>query len=239
MKLSVITVTFNAEAHIEQTLKSVASQSYSHVEHIIWDGGSRDQTLEIAARYPVTIYKGKDEGISDAMNKGAAKATGDFLIHLHADDCFAHDKVLDYIATTLVQHPCFDWLYGMATIIDGRGQFVRQTPFEHYSFKRLCKYNFITHPATVVSRKLFEKVGGFDTSLKYCMDYDLWLRLSKISAPFALYTPLACFREHEGSLSTSHPSGVADEAYHVRGRYLTSPIEKIRSYRTWKKRATL
>ncbi len=236
MKFSIITITFNAEKHLEQTLKSVAEQTYSDVEHIIWDGGSCDQTLEIARRYPVKIYEGKDSGIADGMNKATEFATGDYLIHLHADDLLAHPRVLSCLFTTLLQYRTIGWLYGKASIIDCGGSVIRQTPFEPYSAKRLRKYNFITHPATVVSRKLFEEVGGFNPTIKYCMDYDLWLRLAKKNIPFSLDMQLACFREHEGSLSTSHPRAVNDEVYQVRNGYVKNSLERWRSYRTWKKR---
>jgi len=87
-----------------------------------------------------------------------------------------------------------------------------------------------------VKRDFFEKVGGFHKDLKYCMDYDLWLRLASQASPFRLSTVLAYFREHQCSLSTSEPLQVANEAYRVRNRYVTTLYERYRSYRTWKKR---
>lgn len=240
MKFSVVTITYNAQTYLEQTLKSVADQEFSDFEHIIWDGGSTDQTLEIARSFPhVTIYEGKDDGIADAMNRGAAYARGDYLIHLHADDLFAHPHVLSMIDATLRLHPLTQWLYGRAEVIDFQGKPLRTTPFEPYDRARLRKYNFVTHPATVVKRTLFDRVGGFETSLRYCMDYDLWLRLAMHETPLALPTILAHFREHQNSLSTSEPIHVADEAYRVRNRYVASLYERWRSYRTWKKRRAL
>ncbi len=237
VKFSIVTITFNAQAHLRQTLESVRAQEFTDYEHLVWDGGSSDGTLDIIKSFPhIKLYEGKDSGIADAMNRGAAFASGEFLLHLHADDYLLHPKVLGMVATTLKQHPMVKWLYGQAWIVDGKGEKVRKTPFEPFSAKRLRKYNFITHPATFVKRELFEEVGGFAPSLKYCMDYDLWLRLAQLSTPFVLPTPLACFREHEDSLSTSEPVNVANEAYRVRNRYVKSFVERIRSYRTWKRR---
>lgn len=237
MKFSVITVTYNAAAYLEQTLRSVADQEFGGYEHIVWDGGSTDRTLEIVRSFPhVTLYEGCDEGISDAMNRGAALAKGDFLLHLHADDYLATPRVLAMVEHTLRLHPHVDWLYGRLNVIDFKEEFKRTTPYEAFSFKRLRRYNFISHPATFVRRSLFKRVGGFDKSLKYCMDYDLWLRLAAQATPFALPTVLACFREHQYSLSTSQPLRVADEAYRVRNRYVATLFERYRSYRTWKKR---
>ncbi len=237
MKFSIVTITYNASTYLEKTLTSVAEQEYTDFEHILWDGGSTDQTLEIARRFPhLKIYEGNDEGISDAMNRGAAFAKGEFLLHLHADDLLAHTRTLSMVAATLQLHPDVEWLYGRAAIINHKGERIRATPYEPYSSKRLRRYNFITHPAAYVKRSLFEQVGGFHKELRYCMDYDLWLRLATHRAGFALPTVLAHFRAHEKSLSTSEPVRVADEAYRVRNRYVATLYERFRSYRTWKKR---
>lgn len=237
MRLSIITVTYNAENFLAEALNSVASQEYDDYEHVLWDGGSTDQTLEIAAQFPrVRIFQGSDAGIADAMNKGASQARGDFILHLHADDRLPHSRVLKQVSITLKQRPQVSWLYGRANIIDSHGNCISKGDFHRFDRKRLKKYNFISHPATWISRELFERSRGFNRDLKYCMDYDLWLRLSNLTTPYALSAHIADFREHELSCSTSHPMGVADEAYLVRNRYIHSLWQKIRSHRTWKRR---
>ncbi|MCH9611376.1 MAG: hypothetical protein S4CHLAM81_08720 [Chlamydiales bacterium] len=236
MRFSIITATFNAEDFLEKTLRSVASQEFQDFEHIIWDGGSSDRTLEIASKYDVKIHQGKDSGIADAMNCGVRFAKGEILLHLHADDFLAHPKVLSFVHTAFLQHPKLRWLYGQALIVDERDEVIRKTAFRPFSMKKLKRYNTITHPATFVKRALFEEVGGFDPKLKYCMDYELWLRLAKISKPLAFPAIFSCFREHGDSLSTSQPRGVADEAYQVRKRYLRTIWGHYKSYRTWRKR---
>jgi len=237
MRFSVITVTFNAARFLQETLRSVAMQRGVEYEHILWDGGSRDKTLEIARTFShVKIIEGKDKGIADAMNRATEHASGEFLLHLHADDLLAHDSVLLMIYRTLLLHPHLEWLYGRAHFMDSQGNFLCTAPYEPFSAKRLRKYNFITHPTTVVSASLFKKIGGFHADLRYCMDYDLWLRLSRFATPLSLPTPLACFRQHNHSLSTREPLNVTDEAYLVRNRYTVSFYERLRSYQTWRKR---
>jgi glycosyltransferase involved in cell wall biosynthesis len=237
MRFSVITITFNAEKYLAQTLHSVAVQERVGFEHLVWDGGSTDCTLKIARSFShVKIIEGRDHGIADAMNRSAAYAQGEFLLYLHADDLLAHSQSLLMAERALSLHPHVEWLYGKAHVINEAGAIVRTTPYEPFSGRRLRKYNFMTHPATILSRSLFKKAGEFDSDLRYCMDYDLWLRLAKLSIPFALATPLACFRQHNSSLSTKEPLGVTDEAYLVRNRYVASLYERFRSYRTWKKR---
>lgn len=236
MRFSIITITFNAEEFLEKTLESVASQECNSYEHIIWDGGSQDRTLEIAQKYPVQVYQGQDEGIADAMNKGAVCAKGEILLHLHADDFLANAKVLSFVDTAFKQHPLFDWLYAQSYTVNKLGEILTQTRYKPFQYKKLRKYNLISHPSCFVKKRLFEEMGGFDKSLKYCMDYDLWLRLAEKYTPLVLPNVLSCFRAHDHSLSTKEPRFVANEAYLVRNRYLHSLFAKYRSYRTWKRR---
>lgn len=236
MRFSIITVTFNAKEFLEKTLESVAAQEFKDYEHLIWDGGSSDSTLDIAEKFGVKIYQGKDDGIADAMNKGAAHAQGDILLHLHADDFLAHPKALSFVDTAFKQHPHRQWLYGQAYTVNKEGKTLSCSRFRPFCHSRLKKYNTITHPATFILRSLFEEAGGFDPTLRYCMDYELWLRLAQKAEPLALFAPLACFRAHEGSLSTKEKRGVADEAYAVRNRFLHTPWERLKSYKTWRKR---
>lgn len=237
MQFSVITITFNSEKYLQQTLDSVAKQNFTDYEHIIWDGGSNDNTLAICHKYPhLRIIEGKDEGISDAMNKAAKHATGNFLLFIHSDDFLSDECTLSLIDTYIKQHPEAQWFYGRCNIVDENSSLVKEQRAEPYSHKRLRKYNIISHPATLVSRNLFEQVGGFDISLRYCMDYDLWLRLAEITDAWVMPVLVSCFREHEGSVSTRDLLNVADESYHVRNKYVKGPLERIQSHRTWLKR---
>src|ERR1700733_8966756 len=97
MKVSVITVCFNANASIEACLESVANQTYSDIEHIVIDGGSTDGTIATVRRYPhvATVVSESDSGIFNAMNKGISRATGEYLIFLNADDLFPKPDALE------------------------------------------------------------------------------------------------------------------------------------------------
>jgi glycosyltransferase involved in cell wall biosynthesis len=237
MRFSIITITLNAEKFLERTLASVSQQTFKDCEHIIWDGGSKDYTLDIIKAYPhVKLFSGKDSGISDAMNRGAQFAQGDYIIHLHADDCLAHPNALTDVNKFLIQHDNPLWAYGRAEIIDLNDQIVRTTDLIPFEAKRLRKYNIITHPAVILSRQLFIDQGGFRTNLKYSMDYELWLRLAKTHRAMSMPMIVAQFREHHGSLSTREVLGVANEAYLVRNEYVKNLWERFQSYRTWKRR---
>jgi glycosyltransferase involved in cell wall biosynthesis len=114
MKISVITVCFNSAATITDTLRSVAGQTHPNVEHVIVDGGSRDDTIKLTkvlGRSGIVISSEPDKGIYDAMNKGLRLATGDVIGFLNADDMYAADDVLAKISA-LMQQSELDALYG-------------------------------------------------------------------------------------------------------------------------------
>lgn len=169
------------------------------------------------------------------MNKGVSFAQGEFLLHLHADDILAHSKSLNFADTALKIHPKALWMYGQCHSIDEQGTIKKTSSFIPYNYKRLKKYNCISHPSTFVSQALFRSTGGFDTSLRYSMDYDLWLRLGSQTPALSVPIVFSSFREHTKSLSTSEPLNVAKEAYLVRNRYC-NVFERYRSKKIFKQR---
>ena len=127
-KFSIITVTYNAEKVLEDTILSVISQTYHHVEYIIVDGGSEDKTLSIIDRYRSrihTVVSEPDKGLYDAMNKGISLATGDYLCFLNAGDCFHEDNTLQQMIHTIIGNELPDVLYGETAIVDKNGHFLR------------------------------------------------------------------------------------------------------------------
>lgn len=234
---TIVTICYNGEAFLDETLHSIANQTFKDFQHLVWDGGSTDRSLEIVSKFPhIELHTGKDENIADAMNKGAQFATGRYILFIHADDLLATPQTLEMWSQVVAHYPQTRWFYGRSKMIDGEGKTLRTTPLEPYSHKRLRKYNFISHPSTLMETAFFNELGGFQPKWPYCMDYDLWLRAAKKCDPIHVPTTLSCFREHGNSTSISNPFRVTDEAYQIRNCYVRSPIERWRSYRTWKRR---
>ncbi len=227
MKISIITCTWNSKPFLEQSIKSVLSQDYQNIEYIFVDGGSTDGTIERIASInrPVMLLRDVGGGIAHAMNEGVRVATGDVIAHLHSDDYYLDGHVLTDIANIFEKQQC-GWLFGrIQSDIDG--QLISPTwLMPPFSLSRLEQGNFIPHPATFIRRDLFIQTGGFDSSIKYAMDYDLWLRLSKISSPLFVNRFIAAFRRHTGSLSTANPLPVLEEDYRVRMHHCTGGILK-------------
>ena len=211
VSFSILTPCLNAEATIAEALRSVRDQHYEPLEHVVVDGGSTDRTMEIvrAAGDHVRSISEPDRGLSDAMNKGIALARNDVVGWLNADDAYL-PGALHRVAAAFERRPDALWATGRCLIIDAHGNEIRR-PITRYkdallrrwSYPLFLTQNFVSSPATFVRREAFDVVGGFEERFRYSMDYDVWLKLGRRSAPVVIDEPLACFRMAEGSLSMS------------------------------------
>jgi glycosyltransferase involved in cell wall biosynthesis len=221
MKFSIVTVTLNSSRYLDETIRSVLSQDYPDFEYIIIDGGSTDGTLDIIMGHAamdsrVRWISEPDGGISDAMNKGIRLATGDVIAHIHSDDYYAGSDVFSCVAAAFGKNPKALWLTGGEYVVDKQGEILQEIKVRRYSYRKLVRCNFILHPATFVRSDGLRRAGLFDTGRRYAMDYDLWLRLGALGAPVAVDRPLACFRLHEGSVSTAQTERAFAEALEIR-----------------------
>jgi len=180
MKITVITVCYNAAETIEETLNSINSQDYKELEHIVVDGMSTDGTLEILQSRSDQISKlitETDEGIYDAMNKGLAVATGHLIGFLNADDIYADNSVLSDIANA-VQSQNTDSVYGDLQYVSSETpeKVIRNWKAGSYKRKRFKNGWMPPHPTFYASRRLFDEFGMFNTDFKISADYELMLR---------------------------------------------------------------
>ena len=220
LSFSIITCTWNSEPFIARCIESVASQTYPQIEHVFVDGGSEDGTLERIKRTTGNIkyVTGVRGGISNAMNVGVDLSSGDVIAHLHGDDYYLHDRVIARVAGVFNASNA-RWLYGRIVSDLGGEQVKPAWQLPEFSLSRLLRGNFIAHPAAFVRREEFLSSGGFDCGLKYAMDYDLWLRLAKMSTPVGLDEYFSAFRRHAGSASTANAFAAFEEDYLVRRRH--------------------
>jgi glycosyltransferase involved in cell wall biosynthesis len=234
LTFSIVTCTWNSAEFLAESIASVLGQDYPSVEYIFVDGGSTDGTLDQirALPRPYKLLENVRGGVSHAMNEGLRIATGDVVAHLHSDDYYLNSHVLSTVADSL-RSSGRGWLFGrtMARI----GGELRPDNYisPRFSYENLLRGNFIPHPATFIRRQLLNRLDGFDVSLKYAMDYDLWLRLAPLSEPVQLDEPLTAFREHEASLSTSTQTRLAAiaEDLKVRMNYASkNPIARAEHY---------
>lgn len=183
MKISIITATFNSASTLEDTLRSVLSQTYEDYELIIKDGSSKDKTLEIAKDYEsqfagrLKIISCPDKGIYDAMNQGVAAALGDVIGILNSDDMYYDDQVLQRIADAMSDESV-GCVYGHLKFVDERdtNKVVREWIGTQYPKNGFRKGWHPAHPTFYARRRLFEEYGSFDTSFDVSADFELMLR---------------------------------------------------------------
>lgn len=210
VSFSIVTPSLNGRATIAETLASVRGQGYEPLEHVVVDGGSTDGTLELLEGAPGVRYVSEpDRGLSDAVNKGIRMARNDVVGWLNADDVYL-PGALQRVAEAFERRPDALWATGRCLIIDGDGNEIRKgvtrykdALLRRWSYPLHLTQNFVSAPSTFVRRSAFERVGVFEERFKYSMDYDLWLRLGRISEPIVIDAPLAAFRMVEGTLSMS------------------------------------
>ena len=216
---SVITITFNSERYLAQTIESIINQDYLNKEHIIIDGGSTDRTLDILKKYDKSIrwISEPDKGISDAMNKGIKMSKGEIISHLHSDDLY-YPHTLSEVAEIFRDNPETMWLYGNHDFIDKDGNIIKKIRLGKYNYEQLKRLNYITHSSVFVKRDVFDELGYFDTSLNYAMDYDMWVRIGRHYDPCQTTETLSSFRFHDESLSSVECIKAFDEEYEIRLR---------------------
>ena len=179
-RFSVITVTYNAEKVLEDTIQSVISQTYHHVEYIIVDGASKDGTMAIVNRYRDRISQvvsEPDKGLYDAMNKGIALATGDYLCFLNAGDSFHEDDTLQKMVHSINANELPDVLYGQTALVDTERHFLRMRRLsapETLSWKSFKQGMLVCHQAFFARHTLVEP---YDLQYRFSADFDWCIRI--------------------------------------------------------------
>lgn len=200
--VSIITPSYNQARYLEATLDSVLSQTYPNIEYIVVDGGSTDGSVEILQRYAAKLahwVSEKDRGQTDAINKGFARASGEFLAWLNSDDTYEPHAVAEAVAF-LQAHPEVGLVYGDADFMDEHGRRLGRFPAAQTDYARLRRgYVHIPQQAAFWRASLWREVGPLDPSFYFAMDYDLWVRLARISTLHYHPRHWANFRLHGSS----------------------------------------
>lgn len=178
-KISIVTVCFNAELALEETIKSVISQTYSNIEYIIIDGGSKDSTMLIVDRYREhfsTVISEPDKGIYDAMNKSLSHVTGDYVYFLGAGDLLVDKNSLQELVSDMSMQNA-DIIAANVNVLDEQGDFLYLKTHEWINDRRQLLSNTICHQGVLIKSELVKQLGGFDTSYRICADYAQMLKL--------------------------------------------------------------
>jgi glycosyltransferase involved in cell wall biosynthesis len=208
MKISIITVCYNSASFLEYTIRSVVGQTYSNWEYIIIDGNSTDDTVHIIKKYEKFIHyweSSEDSGMYDAINKGIAKAKGDYYLVLNSDDfLFAPTSLESAVKYLSKTKPMM--AYG--NLVKQAGSMQKKVRLFAVDYHRLLFSNhgtFVPHPTLFVSSKLHSQLKSYSGNFKYAADYDYILRALKLSGKECVYIPvyISVFRMHQGSITSS------------------------------------
>ncbi len=220
-KLSVITVTYNAERTLERTLKSVREQSYPHIEHIVVDGKSKDNTVSLIKQYENPKLKWisePDKGLYDAMNKAAAMTSGDYLCFLNAGDTFFNSETVEKMMQTIPDNPEPDIIYGETAIVDDEGIFLRmrrlQAP-KNLTWKSFKQGMLVCHQAFIVNRAIFEP---YDLRYRFSSDFDWTIKMMKKSKSIH-NTHLTLINYLSEGMTTANRKASLKERYRIMAKH--------------------
>ncbi|MCK9160705.1 MAG: glycosyltransferase [Bacteroidaceae bacterium] len=220
-KFSIITVTYNAEKVIENTILSIIEQTYHNIEYIIIDGASKDKTINIIEKYRPqikTVVSEPDNGLYDAMNKGIALAKGDYLCFLNAGDCFHQNDTLKKIVSSLSTDTLPDIIYGETEIVNGQGTFLhrrRLSAPEKLTWKSFKHGMLVCHQAFFAKRSL---VDPYDLRYLFSSDFDWCIRIMKKSK-IIHNTHLVVIDYLEEGITTQHHKASLIERFRIMNKH--------------------
>lgn len=225
-KISIITVSYNAEKTIEKTICSVLGQKYSNIEYIIIDGASNDDTLNIIKKYAnqIAFWSSEpDNGIYDAMNKGLEKATGDIIAFLNSDDWYPMDAVENVVKAF---ERDVDIVYGDTIKVRENGCEVYSSA-ENSPIEDLHYHMVMCHQAVFARKALFVKYGNFNLNYRIASDYE-WLLKCFVNKARFIYIPKGVCYFRDGGVSSTQILPCVKEQRQIALKYL--PEQKKDKY---------
>ncbi len=231
-KVTILTPSYNQGQFLEATIQSVLAQDYPNIEYFIVDGGSKDNSVEIIQKYASKIngwVSEKDGGHADALNKGFARATGDILAWINSDDTYYPGAIREAV-TFLQANPQVGMVYADANLIDNAGQQVGRFSAKQTSYRQMLRGSVHIPQATTFFRAdLWRKLGPLDLSLFFAFDYDLWVKIAKVSEVRYLPRLWADFRMHEAGKSVKDDDRCYPDMVRVYEREMGKGFSQIRA----------
>jgi len=206
--ISIVTPSLNQGRFLQECIDSIRAQNWPDVEHFVIDGGSSDSTLEVIHRNDawITGYISEpDKGAADAINKGISKCNGDIVAWLNADD-FYLPGAFEAIAEAYLAAPEASFWFGNGIRADEKGRktaVFNDGPVLYSHEALLGGLDYILQPSTFMNGKLLRQLGALDESLRWSFDWDLWIRLANLSAPYPIEAILAASREWGETLTAT------------------------------------
>ena len=220
----VVTPSLNQARYLRSTIDSVLTQPYPHLSYFVADGGSTDGSVEVLRSYGDRLrwVSAPDGGQAAAVSRAWQESDAEVVAYLNSDDVYL-PLAISRVAEYLLRRPEAAAVYGKAWVIDEQGQRLRPYGTEPFDAERLAEICFISQPAAFLRREVFRVVAPIDPALRYCMDYDLWIRLSRWFELHYLEEFLAGSREHEETKTLRDRGPVYQEILQVTRRHYGVP----------------
>ncbi|MBX7124418.1 MAG: glycosyltransferase [Cyclobacteriaceae bacterium] len=207
MKISILTVCYNAGHTLGDTIRSVRAQHHTDVEYIVVDGASKDNTVQVIRDHEASITRWisePDRGIYDAMNKAIGMATGEIVGILNADDFYAHENVLRNVASAF-EDPAVDAVFGNLIVVDPANlkRVVRTYSAAGWHPGKFARGFMPPHPTFFVRRKFYEQYGLFKTDYRIASDYEMLIRLLYVHKLRYRYLPETMVIMRKGGVSSA------------------------------------
>lgn len=252
MKISIITATYNRADTIKDTIESILSQSYQNWEHVIIDGASSDNTLSVIEQYKnqyngrLKLVSEKDKGIYDAMNKGIAIASGDYIGFLNSDDFYNGPDVLSKIAEKLKENPS-DCVFGGTIVVDGLNtdKVVWVSKGKPYPKGGFSTGWHPSHPTFYAKKECYDKYGNFDLNFGTAADLEIMLRFIERYHISCQYIPMffnkmrfggasnnslsAILKSNENVLRAFDKNGLSRPKFYLVKKMLPKALNKIKT----------
>ena len=216
-KISIVTPSYNQGAFLEQTMQSVLQQNYSHLEYVVIDGGSKDNSPQIIKKNQTMLsycVSEPDQGQSHAIQKGFRQCSGkadDIMAYLNSDDLLL-PGALNFVATYFKKHPHVDMIYGHRILVNDRGEEIGRWFTPRHNNYNLSILDYVPQETMFWRRRLYDKIGGIDPNFHFAMDWDFLLRAQESGAVIKRVPYfLGCFRVHEQQKTNLHITTIGDQ----------------------------
>ena len=235
-KISVVIPSYNKVQFIGQTLESIVSQKYPNLEVIIQDGGSTDGTLDIIKGYVkkysnvISFESKKDGGQLNGINMGLRKTIGDILTFINADDVYC-DGAFDAISNAYLKNPDSFWFAAKGLVVNAEGKEIAKVVTWYKSLLLLLNSrfhllvtNYLMQPSVFITRMAWKKCGPFTGTSNFVMEYDLWLKLSRISMPVTVNKNISRFRIEQGTKTKNMFGSLLKEDWKIVSKCTKNPL---------------
>lgn len=215
--VTIVTPSYNQAAFLEKTICSVLEQDYPAIEYMVVDGASKDASVEIIKKYENRLtwwVSEKDSGQAEAINKGLARAKGEYVAWLNSDDYLLPGAVSAAVEA-LQQNPKASFVYGNVRVVTLDGKVLNTLTYKDWQLVDLMSFHIIGQPAVFMRRSALEKAGFLDQSFHFLLDHQLWIRLASVGEMRYIPQLWACAHYHEDCKNLKQAAEFGREALRI------------------------